>query len=111
MKTFSALVLLIVIVAVGLIVGLLIDSHFETESRINGALNRRFPHKNITVNDRTDWEYTNQICFDVTVQSDAQGSTVRKIIMVRGDSDGGVWTTSPGEYQSMKQCENDFFRG
>jgi len=107
LKTLLAFVLLVAIA----VVGLLIDSHFTTENRITGALEKSFLHKNITINDRTDWDYTNQICFDVTLQPDTQGRAVRKIVMVRGDSDGGVWTTSPGEYQSMKQCENDVFRG
>ncbi len=107
LKTILALFFLIAIT----VVGLLINSHFTTEHRITVALEKSFLPKNITINDRTDWDYTNQICFDVTEQSDARSDAIRKVIMVRGDIDGGSWWVDPNEYRSMKQCESDFLRG
>jgi len=87
--------------------------HREVERKISFALSSHYPGDDVSVNDRVDFGYLtygNQICFDVTVMSPKTGSTRREIVMIDGDTDGGVWAFGR-VYKTMRDCEDGFDRG
>lgn len=111
-KTFGCLAIIFVSVAVviGIFLAILFTKiHFETERKITKALEQGYP--NAIINERADWDYGRQICFDVTLRSPPKSAAVRKIVMVSGDDDGGRWGLARHEYRSMKECKGDFYHG
>lgn len=85
--------------------------HFKTESKITAALSSVYPHATISINDRVDWDYANEVCFDVTVHQKSRRSAERRIVMVRGDDDGGTWILGRRQYVSMIECRRHFCHG
>lgn len=111
-KTFGCIAILFVSVAalIGIFLAILFTKiHFETEGKINNALKQGYP--NAIINERVDWDYGRQICFDITLQSPPKSAVSRKIVMVSGDDDGGTWGLGRREYKSMNECESEFYHG
>ena len=82
----------------------------ETERKISVALSSHYPGDEVSVTDRTDFGYSNQICFEVTLRSPKTGSIRRNFVMINGDDDGGTWRFG-SIYETMRDCEDHFDRG
>ena len=81
----------------------------ETERKISLALSSHYPGDEVSVTDRIDFGYSNQICFDMTLRSKT-GSIRRNFVMINGDDDGGTWGFGR-VYETMRDCEDHFDRG
>ena len=115
LKLLLKIVLIVSAVPVG-IIGIwlaifAISIHFKTEGKIMTALEGGFPGSEVSINDRVDWGYANEICFGVTVRLKSHGPARREIVMVSGDLDGGTWWLGRTRYDSMRDCKKDFYRG
>ncbi|MGK2908711.1 MAG: hypothetical protein ACSLE1_02750 [Sphingobium sp.] len=111
-KTFRCIAIIFVSVAavVGIFLAILLTKiHFETEEKIRKALEQGYP--NAIINERVEWDYGRQICFDITLHPPPKSAVPRKVVMVSGDDDGGTWGLGRREYKSINECKSEFYHG
>jgi hypothetical protein len=105
-----AVAALTVIVPVVIVSIFAFDAHFETERRINDALQSRYAGRSVTELARSTWKQANEMCIEIAIRPLSTGEQTRRVIMVSGDLDGGTWSAGR-EFASMRACEVQFYRG